>query len=275
MEFMRTFRAHPGKCSGTSLGWNGYYFVSVSVTDHSLKLFDAVNADMINMYKLDFDPVTCELIYKLNESKPNVAVAEFQKSSIRILQLDDKLKEIAKLDFHLTPVKLIVFNAQLEVAVSVDSKGIVEYWDTETFEFPKKKLNFEYKLETDFLELAKNKTSILSATISHSGDLMGFYGKDRVVRIYAFRTGKLYRKFSEGFDMYPIWQGDKENDMMSLDKIEYEKRMAVEKEIEKSIESLSPPNILFSETDKYILWTSYLGIKVVHLALNKVVVSNL
>jgi peptidylprolyl isomerase domain and WD repeat-containing protein 1 len=270
MEFMKTFRAHPGKCSGTTLSWNGSYFVSTSMSDHSLKFFDVVNADMINMYKLDFDPSTCEFIYKLNEAKPTIAIAEHQKTLIHILQLDDKLKEVKLLDFHLAPIRLITFNPQLEVAVSIDTKGIVEYWSTETYEFPKKKVKFEYKLETDYIELAKNKVLILSATISHNGELMACYGKDRVIRVYVFKTGKLYRKFYETFEAYSKWQNDKENPMLNLDKMEYERRLALEKEIDKNIEFISPPNILLNETDHYVLWTSYLGIKIVHLEKSEV-----
>jgi len=274
MEFMKTFRAHPGRCSGTTLSWNGSYFASTSMSDQSLKFFDVVNADMINMYKLDFDSSICEFIYKLNEAKPTIAVAESQKTRIHILQLDDKLKKVKLLDFHLAPIRIITFNPQLEVVVSIDTKGIVEYWSADTYEFPKKKLKFEYKLETDYIELAKNKILVLSATISHNGELMACYGKDRVIRIYMFKTGKLYRKFYETFEMYSEWQKDKESTMLTLDKIEYDRRLVLEKEIDKSIEFISPPNVLFNETDNYVLWTSYLGIKVVHLGRNKVNIVN-
>ncbi len=134
-------------------------------------------------------------------------------------------------------------------------------------------MEFKYKLDTDFLELAKNKITTLSATISHNGDLLALFGKDRVIRVYVFTTGKLYRKFFETLEKYAEWQqqpaagaGDRKKDsILALDKMEYERRFAIEKELDKSIEHVSPPNVQFSDSDQYVFWSSYLGIKVVNL----------
>ncbi len=68
-------------------------------------------------------------------------------------------------------------------------------------EFPASKVKFRFKMDTDYLELAKNKVVALSATISHSGEYMGLYCRDRVVRIYNFRTGKLFRSFEETLEV--------------------------------------------------------------------------
>ncbi len=132
VEFMHSFHAHTAKCTGTSLSWNGRLFASVSSGDTSLKLFDVVNADMINMYKFKFEPGLCEFIYKVNEIKPVIAVVEFRTPNINIIQLDEDPVVICTLKLHSAPVRLLVFNPTCEVVVSTDSKGIVEYWDANT-----------------------------------------------------------------------------------------------------------------------------------------------
>ncbi len=42
--------------------FNGTYLCTIS-NDKSLKIFDVVNFDMINMMKLDFSPLTCTFIH--------------------------------------------------------------------------------------------------------------------------------------------------------------------------------------------------------------------
>jgi len=263
IEFVRAFHAHPGKCTGTTLSWNGRFFASVSNIDKGLKHFDVINADMINMHKLSFEPSICEFIYKLNEIKPIIAVSELNSSKIFIIQLDATPIILKTLEIHISPLKILLFNPKYETVFSADQKGIIEYWDSNSFEFPKNKVSFKHKITTDLIEYAKTKTQILSATLSHNNELIAIYGKDRTIRIFVFETGKLYRKFSEPLEKYAEWQSDKKDPLMSLDKIEYERRFALEKDIDKNIDFIPPPNIQFSENDSYILWPSYLGIKVV------------
>eukprot|EP01050_Picozoa_sp_SAG11_P053037 SAG11_NODE_31070_length_295_cov_0.790816_1_plen_57_part_01 len=37
---------------------------------------------------------------------------------------------------HGAPVRLIGYNAVFDTAISMDDRGMVEYWDPETFDFP-------------------------------------------------------------------------------------------------------------------------------------------
>ena len=165
----------------------------------------------------------------------------------------------------MSSVKIIKLNPKLEVAVSIDSRGIMEHWDSDTYEFPHKKLTFAYKLETDYVELLKNKIGVISVTISHNGELIAYYCKDRIIRVFVFNTGKLYRKFREPLEKYTDWQKDNKNSILALDKTEYERRIILEKEIDKNIDSISSINIQFNETDNYIIWSSFMGIKIVDI----------
>ena len=66
------------------------------------------------------------------------------------------------------------------------------------------------KLETDLFDLAKvkivnkcvfnfeqNKTSALSLDLSHNGEYFSVMGKDKVVRVYRFLTGKIIARYDE------------------------------------------------------------------------------
>ncbi len=56
-----------------------------------------------------------------------------------------------------------------------------------------------------------------------------------------------------------------------MDKLELEKRLATEKELDKTLDTNPAPNVQFNETDGYILWASYLGINVYNLRTGEVV----
>ena len=47
------------------------------------------------------------------------------------------------------------YNAVYEIVVSSDISGHVEYWDSQDYTFPEKKLDFQYKSSTDLYEFAK------------------------------------------------------------------------------------------------------------------------
>lgn len=100
---------------------------------------------------------------------------------------------------HFSPLRTIKFLSHLDLVISTDDSGIIEIWDPETFDFPtdEKKLKFELISDTDFLELAKIKTCALSCTVSNSGEMIAFYCKDRKIRIFTIRNGKLIKTIDE------------------------------------------------------------------------------
>lgn len=55
------------------------------------------------------------------------------------------------------------------VVISIDLKGVIEYWDESSAEFPSaadEKVAFRYKTETDLYDIAKVR--IYSMHVSHS-----------------------------------------------------------------------------------------------------------
>jgi peptidylprolyl isomerase domain and WD repeat-containing protein 1 len=55
---------------------------------------------------------------------------------------------------HRAPVHLIKFNREYNTVVSVDTKGMVEYWDAETYNLPEN-IEFKRKSDTDLYEFPK------------------------------------------------------------------------------------------------------------------------
>lgn len=56
--------------------------------------------------------------------------------------------------------------------------------------------------DTDFLDIVKNKTCVLSMTFSNSGLLLATYCRDRKVRLFNVRTGKLIHTYDETLQNY-------------------------------------------------------------------------
>ena len=226
------------------------------------------------------------------------------------------------------------YNDKFDTVVSIDSKGMIEYWippvETgsvvlqETLKEMHNKIEFSFKSETDLYEFAKKKTLPLSLTFSHDGRLFATYGVDRQVpcrasvahtrsrallrelivascgagdiqvRVFRFLTGKLWRQYDESLQTYFDIQKD-ESSPYHLDDIDFGKRMAVERELDKVWASAaappaaaaasstsssssssssdsapgpvarkvitSLPNVDFDESSNFIMFTTMLGIK--------------
>jgi peptidylprolyl isomerase domain and WD repeat-containing protein 1 len=71
IEFVKHFRTHLAPIQDMVDNCNGTLLCSISL-DRSLKIFDIVNFDMINMLRLDYIPLVCCFIH--SERDPISAV---------------------------------------------------------------------------------------------------------------------------------------------------------------------------------------------------------
>ncbi|RUP43816.1 peptidyl-prolyl cis-trans isomerase [Jimgerdemannia flammicorona] len=92
---------------------------------------------------------------------------------------------------------------------------------------------------------------------------------DRQVRVFKFRTGKLMRKYDESLQVISEMQ-QAGTAIYKLDAMEFGKRLAVEKELEKSSQSVTI-NAVFDDSGHFIIYPTMVGIKVVNIHTNKVV----
>lgn len=150
IEFVKHFRAHLGSVIAMCVNANGIYLASAS-NDKSLKIFDVINFDMINMLKFEFVPLTCEWVHAPGDAIPALAVSDTDEAKIYIFDAQGSSTPLHVLDkFHMKPVNVMRFNVWAETMISVDKSGILEYWQSPKYDykFPSKIVKFESKLDT-------------------------------------------------------------------------------------------------------------------------------
>eukprot|EP01117_Protostelium_nocturnum_P018673 TRINITY_DN7855_c0_g1_i1.p1 TRINITY_DN7855_c0_g1~~TRINITY_DN7855_c0_g1_i1.p1 ORF type:complete len:617 (-),score=251.02 TRINITY_DN7855_c0_g1_i1:38-1888(-) len=269
IEFVKHFRAHIAAISGLAVSNDGRSLSTVAL-DQTLKLFDVISFDLINMIKLDFLPSVCEYV---NASGTKLAIAEQNSNKIHIFDTKGEVSKVSTVEIHKATVKLIKYNEAYDSVVSCDSKGMIEYWNPETQQTPEN-LDFQYKTQTDLYEFAKNKTVPTSLSMSPDGTLFACMGKDRQVRVFTFSTGKLYRKYDESQQTINKIQMEEGSNPYRLDSMEFGRRTTVEQELETAWSSDNPPpsaNVIFDDSGYFILYPTMIGIKIVNLYTNRVV----
>lgn len=266
IEFVKHFRAHLGPIVDMSVDSTGSLLCTVS-TDKKAKIFDVVNFDMINMISLPYVPKCCAWIYKAGDAIPALAIAEDGANAINVYDgKEATATQLKTLNIHMKPVTTIAYNPRLDVAVSADEGGMLEYWSgpKADYEFPEN-VDFESKLDTDLFEFAKHKTRPVNVSISPNGVYFATLGADKKIRIFRFLTGKLSCVIDESMTHYTELQNIKP----LFPAMEFNKKMASERELEKT-DMLKYNNIVFDKSSNFITYATMAGIKVVNIVTNKV-----
>ena len=136
---------------------------------------------------------------------------------------------------------------------------MIEYWSGDTYVHPQN-VSFEYKTDTDLYEFAKNGTTPISIDFSPNYQLFATIGRDRKIRIFHFTTGKLYRVYDESLATILQMQQTADQSLLKLDNMEFGRRVAIEREIEKS-DLVYYQNTVFDESAHFLLYPSLHGIK--------------
>ncbi|XP_063239129.1 peptidylprolyl isomerase domain and WD repeat-containing protein 1 [Bacillus rossius redtenbacheri] len=265
IEFVKHFRSHLAPVQDLAASCSGRLLCSVS-SDQSLKVFDVVNFDMINMMRLDYSPYRAEWVHSPGDAISALAVSDAGSHKVYVYDGQGSnvpLKVFDKL--HTKPVVLIKYNPVFEAAVSVDQAGIVEYWTgpkTE-YRFPKC-ARFDSKLDTDLFEFARAKTFPTGLSFSPDGKRFATLAGDRKVRVFSFLTGKLSRVLDESLQRFSELQQVRQQ----LPNMEFGRRMAAERDLEKS-DAVGLANIVFDESGHFVMYGTMLGVKVVNLHGNK------
>ncbi|KAK9237251.1 hypothetical protein V1525DRAFT_404663 [Lipomyces kononenkoae] len=270
IEFVKQYAAHNGTVLDTAINVDGKLFASVA-TDNTIKVFDVVNFDMINILNVPYTPNRVCWMQKRNQVDAYLAVSD--KNSSRILIYDGRgdAEPIHVLsEIHKQPVKVMGFNPKFNCAVSVDVAGMVEYWRPEG-NYEKPDDVFQFKSSTDLYEFRKNKCSPTCIEFSPNGRHFATMSlPDRQVRIFDYHSGKLHRKYDESIAVAnEMHQSGKS--LRSLDDIEFGRRIAVERELDRDEVSQQAMNAVFDESGNFLLYATYLGIKAVNIVTNKCV----
>ncbi|KAF3551373.1 hypothetical protein DY000_02006963 [Brassica cretica] len=171
-------------------------------------------------------------------------------------------------DIHSYPVKVMKYNPVSDTVISGDTKGIIEYWSPATLQFPEDEVDFKLKSDTNLFEIIKCKTTISAIEVSPDGRQFSVTSPDRRIRVFWFETGKLRRVYDESLEVAQDLQRS-DAPLYRLEAIDFGRRMAVEKELEKT-ESAPQPNAVFDESSNFLIFATLLGIKIVNLQTNTV-----
>ncbi|KAI8367223.1 peptidyl-prolyl cis-trans isomerase cyp15 [Choanephora cucurbitarum] len=271
IEFVKHYKSHLSSIVDISLSADGELLATIS-DDMSMKVYDITNFDMINMIKLKYKPKAVCWIHQKGQAQALVAVSEAENSTIHIYDGRSDGKPLHSLPkMHSKPVHLIEFNWRFNTVVSVDTLGMIEYWTPEEpFGLPTHDLEFEMKSQTDLYEFRKKKSVPTCLTFSPDGlNFVTMSFPDRQVRLFKFLSGKKYREYDESLHVISEMQ-QAGTSVFKLDDMEFGRRLAVEKELEKSHQAKFV-NAVFDETGHFIIYGALLGIKVVNTLTNKVV----
>ncbi|KAK4255217.1 hypothetical protein QN277_008242 [Acacia crassicarpa] len=268
IEFAKHFRSHLGPIEGLAVSVDGLLCCTIS-NDHAVKIYDVVNYDMMAMIRLPYIPGAVEWVYKQGDVKARLAVSDRNSSFVHIYDARAGSNEpIISKQVHLSPIKVIKFNPLYDSVISADTKGLIEYWDHTTLQFPEDKVNFKLKSDTNLFDIAKCKTSVSTIEVSPDGKQFSITSPDRRIRVFWFGTGKLRRVYDESLEVAQDLQRS-DSPLYRLEAIDFGRRMAVEKEIEKT-ENAPLPNAVFDESSNFLIYATLLGTKIINLHTNKV-----
>ncbi len=219
---------------------------------------------------IGFTPSCCEWIHRSGDALPALAVADANSPKIFVYdgRGDGSAPPLKVLEnIHMSPVTCMAYNPMVDVAVSADAGGMVEYWSGPRgdYDFPHRSVMFESKLDTDLFDFAKNKTSALNLTVSPNGQFLASLGADKKVRVFRFLSGKLYCVIDEGLRHYIELQQAKQ----LFPAMEFNRKVSTEKDMEKA-DMLRHNNVVFDKTSNFIAYASLTGIKIVNIYTNKV-----
>eukprot|EP00931_Biecheleriopsis_adriatica_P039645 TRINITY_DN2265_c0_g1_i1.p1 TRINITY_DN2265_c0_g1~~TRINITY_DN2265_c0_g1_i1.p1 ORF type:complete len:648 (+),score=146.06 TRINITY_DN2265_c0_g1_i1:65-1945(+) len=274
IEFVKHYRAHLGKLVAMSLSQDGRLLCTIG-DDSALKLYEVSSFDMTCMIKLKFKPLQVEFVHKKNSPSALVAVSEAESGLVHIMNPESgKAEPLRTLKVHSEPAHVIKYNPFMHACLSADKTGALELWNPETFEMPTKEthrgLRFEIKSETHMYELLKNQTHAISISISRDGSLFVATCEDGRLRVFRFATMKMFRAYDESLEMFTAAQSDPNMSELHLDRFDFGRRIAVEKEMRKSPANMYQQAV-FDESGNFIVFTSLVGVKVVNLHTNKLV----
>jgi peptidylprolyl isomerase domain and WD repeat-containing protein 1 len=267
VEFVKHFRAHLGRITAVAVTKDGL-LLCTAAQDKALKVFDVVNFDMINMLRLGYTPAYCVWLYAGGAATAAVACCEQDTPVVHVYDGHGGNTELACLSsLHTSPLTFIEYNSQFEAVVSGDKTGMLEYWSGPSFgySFPKNVL-FEHKLDTDLYEFVKHQAIPLNLSFSPDGKMFVVMASDRKVRLFHFLTGKLHLVLDESLQLY----SDLQQKNPQLPNMEFGRRLAVEKEIEKT-STLPLANALFDYSGHFLFYATMMGVKVVNLTTNRCV----
>ncbi|KAK0656411.1 hypothetical protein B0T16DRAFT_314563 [Cercophora newfieldiana] len=270
IEFVKEFKAHQGEIRSVSASHDGRSFATAGA-DKTIKLFDVMTFDLLAVLQLDYVPRCVCWVHKKGSSLPLLAVSEDATPKIHLYdgrgESQDPVHTLKSL--HRSPVSIMAYNGNYDCVISADDGGMLEYWQP-SGAYEKPENVFKLKSATNLFEFKKAKSVPTSLTLSPDGSRFAVISyPDRKIRVFDFPSAKLQRTYDESLKVIEEMQ-QAGTALQKLDAVEFGRRLAQEREIE-------PPalrdkfNVIFDESGHFLIYGSYLGIKVLNTYTNQVV----
>ncbi|VDL80938.1 unnamed protein product [Nippostrongylus brasiliensis] len=263
IEFVKHFRCHLAAFSHLCTNFNGTLLATVCQQDKNVKVFDVENFDMINILKFDFAPRRACWVHQGADAVNFLAVCDSESGKIVIVDGKGTSEALHTLEnLHYSPVRQIEYNHVMDIIISIDDTGMIEYWSGAKREFKiAENVKFKYKTETDLYEFIKAKTVPVSLAINPKGTMFATYGEDRRIRIFSLPTGKLLKTIDETLSRYQ--SEAKEQRSYGLQNMEWNRRVALEKEMDKDkANAFKNIKLCWDYSGYFVLYPSPVGIKV-------------
>lgn len=277
IDFVKTFKSHAGPIEDIATTPSGGELASISRKDKSVKIFDIVNFDMINMFSLEFEPNCIEWIPSKIPGNEDLIISDSNVAKIYLFdprQPSSQPKRVIE-NIHDAVVCRIRYNPKYRTVLSVDVEGHFRYWRATDSGFTLAKpqlVHFQSTEETDLSEFLRDKDArmirVYSISFTPNGDFFSTTSSDRKIRVFRFRSGKLLRSFDESLTAIE----ELHNVEPLMDHMSFARKMAIEKVLDKDQMDIYQ-NSIFDESGTFILFPTILGVKVYNWKTNKYIMS--
>ncbi|MGH9920618.1 MAG: hypothetical protein ACRD6W_17335 [Nitrososphaerales archaeon] len=243
IEFVKTYRAHLGPFACIQSSPDGLYLATASAADEYVKVFDVPSVDMINMVKIGFAPST--LCWAYRRSSPALFFVVGDRQSRRLCKYDGRASAaegegpVETIEsVHADPVLVMEYVEPHDAILSVDAKGIIEYWSVRGESghgLPFSHVTYRLKSDTDLYALAKCKAVPVSLSLSRDLTKFVVTATDRQIRVFGLQSGKLLRQYDESVPAILTERassaGKRPSDDRNSDDMEFGARLALEREL--------------------------------------------
>ncbi|KAG0141161.1 hypothetical protein CROQUDRAFT_664216 [Cronartium quercuum f. sp. fusiforme G11] len=278
IEFVKHYRAHLSPIVSVSASADGLMYASASADggQGSIKIFDVQNFDMINMLKLPYLPQACCWVHSIGQAATLLAISDSQTSVINVYDGRGSEKPVMSItSLHHSPVHLMSFNNAFNCVISVDTSGMLEYWEPVEGFNPPSGIKWSLKSETDLYYFKKSKSVPTSLVVSSDGlhfATTTLNSSDHNICVFNFCTGKIMRIYDESITAISEMQ-QAGTSAYRLDDMEFGRRLAVERELGKTAQSGQVPgacgSAIFDPSGNFLMYPSLLGIKIVNIHSNQ------
>lgn len=266
IEYVKAYKCHSHEFIDLQSNHNGTLLATLSTEDKSAKIFDVSNFDMTNILSFSFKPFSCAWLDRSRDVIKALAVTDIDTGAVHVFDSSDSKNALKVFDrMHRSPFTKITYSSVLDIAISVDSKGILEYWSgiQRNFQFPDSDVKFSSKLSTDLLIHMKEKVKVYNICSSQNGEYFATFSSDAKYRVFKTLSGKLLSVFDESIDYYDNNPLDYEE--LNISSMDLARKKAIEKEILNDNYIPYTIKMKFDYNNTILVYPCIFGIKMVNI----------